>query len=173
MIKTYEIDLDDALVDSSSEIFESLGIDIDTAIKMFLTQATLKKGFPFELVIPQKEDVQEEKVEEKTVDEAESETSVETEEPVKPLDPEIEARVAANEALVAQMRGEIGEKSVTPEFDENEDDGTHGNYDSTSTDNADENSGEPSAEDKSESESESEDEDEDETTPENLFDAWA
>lgn len=52
MIKTYEIDLDDKLVEDSSKIFESLGSDIDSAIKIFLTQAILRKGFPFEVAVP-------------------------------------------------------------------------------------------------------------------------
>lgn len=46
MVKTYEIDLDDALVDSASGVFETIGIDIDTAVNMFLKRAVLEKGFP-------------------------------------------------------------------------------------------------------------------------------
>lgn len=52
MIRTYEIDLDDKLVEDSSKIFESLGSDIDSAIKIFLTQSVLRKGFPFEIAVP-------------------------------------------------------------------------------------------------------------------------
>ena len=55
MIKTFEIDLDSALVESASEIFEALGTDIDTAIRVFLTQTTLRRGFPFDIVIPENE----------------------------------------------------------------------------------------------------------------------
>ena len=116
MIRTYEIDFDDALVDSASEIFETLGTDIDTAINMFLRQAVLRKGFPFRIVIPGADEGSE---------------AEEREEPsaVPPVSQEVAARVEANEALVAAMRSEIGDKAVTPEFDENEDDGTHGDYD--------------------------------------------
>ena len=166
MVKTFEIDLDDALVENASEIFEALGTDIDTAIKMFLTQATLRQGFPFEVVIPNEEaestpaepeldslheGVSEE--EENALATAMESASVEESAPVPPISAEVAARVAANEALVAEMREEIGDKAVTPEFDENEDDGTHGDYDTSAA---------PSEED----------EEEDETTPDNLFDAW-
>ncbi len=49
MIQTYEIDLDDALVDEASRIFESVGSDIDSAIKIFLKRSVEKKDFPFEV----------------------------------------------------------------------------------------------------------------------------
>ena len=183
MIKTYDIDLDDTLVDGASKIFENLGTDIDSAIKIFLKQAILRKGFPFDVTIPEevesgkwKAENGKRKVESEaavggmisaesgacaetvdsvvesenlSVDEAVPEEenlhggiseeeefaaatataeSVATEAPVPQVSAEIAARVAANEALVAEMRNEIGEKEVTPEFDENEDDGTYGNY---------------------------------------------
>lgn len=225
MVKTYEIDFDDALVDSASKIFEDLGTDIDTAIRIFLTQAVLRKGFPFSVVIPdeeaenkeQKGGIEEEAPADKGVSapDDEEESTDSTGEPVLEVEdmtqeteteaeslvtPEIAARVAANEALVAEMRNEIGDKSVTPEFDENEDDGTRGNYEAAPASeevqaqsereeppaesaNA---SAEISAESSSEPESVSapekavpqtddapaDEEDEDETTPDNLFDAW-
>lgn len=199
MLKTYEIDLEDSLVDEAGRLFEALGSDIDSAIKIFLKQAVLRKGFPFEVAIPG--EVRSEKLEVRSEEPvAEEEVPCETENipendddylhggiseeeesafafaavPVPPVSAEIEARVAANEALVAEMRNEIGEKEVTPEFDENEDDGTHGDYDSCQTENENlkvENEEEPVAEESPSSE-ESEEEDEDETTPENLFDAW-
>lgn len=55
MVKTYEIDFDDELVNEASRIFETLGTDIDTAINIFLKQAVLRKGFPFEVAIPNEE----------------------------------------------------------------------------------------------------------------------
>ena len=161
MIKTYDIDLDDELVENATRLFEELGTDIDTAIKIFLKQAVLRRGFPFEVAVPETENGKlkiencepigggvksvEAEVAPETENHAESDCddlhcgiseeeefaavtataeSVET----SSVSPEIAARVAANEALVAEMRNEIGEKEVTPEFDENEDDGTHGNY---------------------------------------------
>ncbi|MBQ7158518.1 MAG: type II toxin-antitoxin system RelB/DinJ family antitoxin [Treponema sp.] len=168
MIKTYEIDLDDTLVDSASKIFEALGTDVDAAISIFLNQAVLRKGFPFDVVIPEADDA-DGTIEETPAAETQEEsagpvaenlsaddTIEETSDAVPSISPEVAARVAANETLVAQMKDEIGDRIVTPEFDENEDDGTHGDYDST-----------PTAEKK-----ESEYEDEDEETPENLFAAW-
>ena len=212
MIKTFEIDLDDALVENASEIFEALGTDIDTAIKMFLTQATLRQGFPFEVVIPSEETapVSESPVEtenapaddafsdsesvpseseldslhEGVSEEEENALATATESvsvesaPVPPISAEVAARVAANEALVAQMREEIGDKAVTPEFDESEDDGTHGDYDAASAPAEEEippqqeNVSEPEHSETEDSPSPDEDEEEDETTPDNLFDAW-
>ena len=233
MIKTYEIDLDDSLVDSASNIFETLGSDIDAAIAIFLKQSILRKGFPFDVTIPEeaeetesgklkteneKSEVSDEssRYEEKLVSaETHSETEnidihedVSEEEEcavaaansstvVESVSPEIVARVAANEALVAQMRNEIGDKAVTPEFEENEDDGTHGDYDSLPTENEvspamneiPSESGNPASEmpvveqanfpenevnvaPESENSESADDEDEDENTPDNLFDAW-
>lgn len=223
MIKTYDIDLDDTLVDGASKIFENLGTDIDSAIKIFLKQAILRKGFPFDVTIPEKVESEaavggmisaESGACAETVDSVvESEDSsieddvfhggiseeeefaaatataesVATEAPVPQVSAEIAARVAANEALVAEMRNEIGEKEVTPEFDENEDDGTYGNYEQagevesgkrkveredasvvteTSGDEEVVDVGEPAPSEEDDSE------DEDETTPDNLFDAW-
>ena len=187
MIKTYEIDLDDELVENANGLFENLGIDIDTAIKIFLKQAILRNGFPFEVAIPK--DV--ENVVKREVPETEqmADTTEEEEVPVSQVSPEIAARVAANEALVAEMRNEIGEKEVTPEFDENEDDGTHGDYDASPIEKssideiktevaesvpveaaAAESDKDAPAEKSAPVEEESEDEDE--TTPDNLFDAW-
>lgn len=228
MIKTYDIDLDDTLVDGASKIFENLGTDIDSAIKIFLKQAILRKGFPFDVTIPEEveseaavggmisaesgacaetvdsvvesedssieDDVSEDDVFHGGISEEEefaaataTAESVATEAPVPQVSAEIAARVAANEALVAEMRNEIGEKEVTPEFDENEDDGTYGNYEQagevesgkrkvesedapvvteTSGDEEVVDVGEPAPSEEDDSE------DEDETTPDNLFDAW-
>lgn len=219
MIKTYDIDLDDELVECASDIFDNLGTDIDSAIKIFLKQVVLRKGFPFEIVIPEETEsgklkaessvekaacesenpsIEEDDIHGGITEEEENAAGVAVEAPAAPVfhvSPEIEARVAANEALVAEMRNEIGEKEVTPEFDENEDDGTHGNYEqagevesgkrkvesedapvvtkSSGDGNVAENA-EASADDVQESSAADEDdsEDEDETTPENLFDSW-
>ena len=216
MIKTYDIDLDDELVRSAGEIFENLGTDIDSAIKIFLKQVVLRKGFPFEIVIPEETEsgklkaessvekaacesenpsIEEDDIHGGITEEEENAAGVAVDAPVFHVSPEIEARVAANEALVAEMRNEIGEKEVTPEFDENEDDGTHGNYEQagevesgkrkvesedapvvteTSGDGNVAEKAETSAADVQESSAADEDdsEDEDETTPENLFDSW-
>lgn len=276
MVKTFEIDLDDALVENASEIFEALGTDIDSAIKIFLTQATLRQGFPFEVVIPNEEtengklktenfdgesesaeaevvpvvaeepvvesenlvnesadisaaetepELSEESISEPSLDdlhggitedeemaaatvsavsepqiveskeeptseagevseEPEIEESEESEVPtepkieeseesaVPPIPPEVAARVAANEALIAQMRQEIGDKAVTPEFDENEDDGTENGKTVESEPVIEGNASAESENPLAPEESSDEDEEEDETTPDNLFDAW-
>ncbi|MBR4599820.1 MAG: hypothetical protein IKO39_07215, partial [Treponema sp.] len=76
-----------------------------------------------------------------------------------------------------------GDKEVTPEFDENEDDGTHGNYEQQKVEKAAPEGDEPAEDEaeparaeepaKNEPEAQEDDsEDEDETTPDNLFDAW-
>lgn len=190
MIKTFEIDLDDALVENASEIFEALGTDIDTAIKMFLTQATLRQGFPFELTIPQESE--NDSLHDGVSEEEEDALAMATETPVEaspvpPVSPEIAARVAANEALVAQMREEIGDKDLTPEFDEGEEEKIqnaecemHNDSESASpveaevASESDEMPSEPEKSPVTEPASElvDEDEEEDETTPDNLFDAW-
>ena len=163
MIKTFDIDLDENLVDEASKVFEELGTDIDAAIKIFLKQAILRKGFPFEVVIPQSEGLTSESkdtVTEQISDNEENSEKLDKPETKNVVEPNIvcstelhggiteeeEAalalaaaspisssagvaeKVAANEAIVAEMRDEIGNKDVTPEFDENEDDGTYGNY---------------------------------------------
>ncbi len=178
MIKTYEIDLDDALVEEASDIFDKLGSYIDSAIKIFLKQAILKKGFPFEVVIPEED-------QEKAPSPSPSSSDKEEAAAIPPVSDQIAARVAANEALVAEMRNEIGDKEVTPEFDGNDDDGTHGDYEQASfpaeeiqSDGRDKKEESPSvAESENQAEnpassSQDDEEDEDETTPDNLFDAW-
>lgn len=204
MIKTYDIELDDALVESAEKIFETLGTDIDTAIKIFLKQAVLRKGFPFEVAIPDEDESSKNKArpdkvtisEENddfddlhggiTEEEEDSFGSASLKAQSRPSlsqapepAPVIAARVAANEALVAEMRNKIGEKDMTPEFDENEDDGTHGDYDSEpisvikKTPQVEQKLPEPQVSEEIASDSDKDDEeDEDETTPENLFDAW-
>ena len=103
MIKTYDIDLDDELVETASNLFASLGSDIDSAIKIFLKQSLLRNGFPFEVTLPQE-----------SADALPEESSLATETSSPEIAPEVESRVAANEALVAQMRAEIGDKDITP-----------------------------------------------------------
>ena len=151
------------MVENASEIFEALGTDIDTAIKMFLTQATLRQGFPFEVAIPQESE--NDSLHDGVSEEEEDALAMATETPVEaspvpPVSPEIAARVASNEALVAQMREEIGDKDLTPEFDEGEEEKMQNAECEMHKDS------EPA------SEPVDEDEEEDETTPDNLFDAW-
>ncbi|MCR4823532.1 MAG: hypothetical protein K5873_11750 [Treponema sp.] len=187
MIKTYEIDLDDSLVETACKVFEEKGSDIDSAIKAFLEETVKAQGLSIaeekcnlnKENSPETEPVQEESsdIHGGVSEEEESAFATVT------VDPAIAERVAANEALVAQMRGEIGEQSLVPEFDENEDDGTQGDYDSgpekqspseeESKPDSEEISQEEVSSEKEASSENDDDEDEDETAPENLFDAWA
>lgn len=47
--------IDSRLKCEVEKVFRSLGINTSDAIRMFLTQVTLKKGIPFEVKIPNKE----------------------------------------------------------------------------------------------------------------------
>ncbi|EOH93932.1 type II toxin-antitoxin system RelB/DinJ family antitoxin [Enterococcus pallens] len=45
--------LDDQLKKESSEIFDSLGMDLTTGIKIYLTKVVREKGIPFDLTLQQ------------------------------------------------------------------------------------------------------------------------
>jgi DNA-damage-inducible protein J len=47
-----QVRLDENLKNEAAEIFESLGIDIPTAIRIFFKRAVAEKGIPFELRDP-------------------------------------------------------------------------------------------------------------------------
>jgi DNA-damage-inducible protein J len=47
-----QVRLDENLKNEAAEIFESLGIDIPTAIRIFFKRAVAEKGIPFELREP-------------------------------------------------------------------------------------------------------------------------
>ena len=49
MASTIQIRVDDELKIKSDNLFKDLGTDTTTAIRMFLTQAVAKNGFPFEI----------------------------------------------------------------------------------------------------------------------------
>ena len=49
-----QVRIDEELKKEVSEIYEELGIDIPTAIRMFLKRSTLVKGLPFEATLPEK-----------------------------------------------------------------------------------------------------------------------
>lgn len=147
MIKTYEIDLDDKLVENASKIFDSLGTDIDSAIKIFLTQAILRKGFPFEVAVPddKSEEIKSENLTEENVVESISESKAENEN-----EPELSQYEDVSEVpdyvKIAELKKDLSELSENPE---NEADASS-----------------------AESEQNSNPEDEDETAPENLFGQW-
>lgn len=43
--------IDDELKEESKKIFDSLGIDLTTGIKIFLTKVVREKGIPFEMTV--------------------------------------------------------------------------------------------------------------------------
>ena len=44
-----QLRLDDELKNKADELFKDLGLDTTTAVRMFLTQAVLNNGIPFEI----------------------------------------------------------------------------------------------------------------------------
>ncbi|MCM1106820.1 MAG: type II toxin-antitoxin system RelB/DinJ family antitoxin [Blautia sp.] len=55
MASTIQVRVDDDLKTKSDELFHKLGTDTTSAIRMFLTQAILNNGFPFEITMNQAE----------------------------------------------------------------------------------------------------------------------
>ena len=49
MAGTIQVRVDDELKSKSDALFKDLGTDTTTAIRMFLTQAVVTNGFPFEI----------------------------------------------------------------------------------------------------------------------------
>ena len=49
MATTIQVRVDDELKMKSDQLFKDLGTDTTTAIRIFLTQAVAKNGFPFEI----------------------------------------------------------------------------------------------------------------------------
>ncbi len=180
MIKTYEIDLDDKLVNEASEVFEMLGSDIDSAIKIFLTQAILRNGFPFEVALPQNGGSETEKenlLEESELASISENKGAETEK--KDLSKEFGEKSNSEDNIAAEKFGEaekLPADSCVPENSAEPD-----SYkiaalkkdieELSSKTDISENS--PVENENSPSENETPDsEDEDETAPENLFSQW-
>ena len=49
MASTIQVRVDDELKTNADILFKNLGTDTTTAIRMFLTQAVMNNGFPFEI----------------------------------------------------------------------------------------------------------------------------
>ena len=47
---TLNVRVDESLKKQASELFADLGLDMSTAVKMFLRQAVMKDGLPFDVV---------------------------------------------------------------------------------------------------------------------------
>ena len=46
-----QVRIDDELKNQANEIFNELGIDLSTAVRMFLKRAVAVKGLPFEMTL--------------------------------------------------------------------------------------------------------------------------
>lgn len=51
MASTIQVRVDDDLKSKSDDLFHKLGTDTTSAIRIFLTQAVLNNGFPFEITM--------------------------------------------------------------------------------------------------------------------------
>ena len=49
-----QIRIDDSLKEEASRVFENLGIDTSTAVRMFLKRAVMENGIPFRMTLPRK-----------------------------------------------------------------------------------------------------------------------
>ena len=47
-----QVRIDDTLKNEASKVFENLGIDTSTAVRMFLKRAVLDNGIPFRMTLP-------------------------------------------------------------------------------------------------------------------------
>lgn len=47
--KTYSFEADEALLEACAELYETLGLDLDLALNLFLKQSLLQEGLPFPL----------------------------------------------------------------------------------------------------------------------------
>lgn len=56
MKKEYNISIDEDTYNAASQLFERLGMDIDTAISVFLTKSLYVSGIPFLVEMPLEDD---------------------------------------------------------------------------------------------------------------------
>ena len=47
-----QVRVDDSLKEQASAVFENLGIDTSTAVRMFLKRAVMENGIPFRMTLP-------------------------------------------------------------------------------------------------------------------------
>ena len=47
-----QVRVDDALKDEAARVFDNLGIDTSTAVRMFLKRAVMDNGIPFRMTLP-------------------------------------------------------------------------------------------------------------------------
>ena len=49
--------VDRKLKQDVTELYESLGIDLPTALRMFMSMSRMKRGIPFEVTVPESSDI--------------------------------------------------------------------------------------------------------------------
>ncbi len=47
-----QVRVEDSLKDEAAQVFERLGIDTSTAVRMFLKRAVMENGIPFRMTLP-------------------------------------------------------------------------------------------------------------------------
>jgi DNA-damage-inducible protein J len=47
-----QVRVDDTLKDDAAQVFEQLGIDTSTAVRMFLKRSVMENGIPFRMTLP-------------------------------------------------------------------------------------------------------------------------
>jgi DNA-damage-inducible protein J len=47
-----QVRVEDSLKDEANQIFEGLGIDMSTAVRMFLKRSVMENGIPFKMTLP-------------------------------------------------------------------------------------------------------------------------
>ena len=47
-----QVRVEDSLKDEAAQVFEKLGIDTSTAVRMFLQRAIMENGIPFRMTLP-------------------------------------------------------------------------------------------------------------------------
>lgn len=47
-----QVRVENSLKDKAASVFENLGIDISTAVRMFLKRAVIENGIPFRMTLP-------------------------------------------------------------------------------------------------------------------------
>lgn len=50
-----QIRLDEELKSEASDLYEALGIDLPTAVRMFIKRSVMMKGIPFSMTLPKQE----------------------------------------------------------------------------------------------------------------------
>ncbi len=54
-----QVRIDDSLKNQAAEVFDNLGIDTSTAVRMFLKRVVKENGIPFSMTLPTKSNVAE------------------------------------------------------------------------------------------------------------------